>query len=212
VTDIAGWTYQAAVHRSALAIAGGVVLGLVSGLGPCALARAAAIVALTEAAPRRGVVLALLAYAAGASVGYVAFGTIAGFAMGAAAWSSYSYAGLAGILLFAGIASLVRPPAHRHGTGATSIGGASLAGLGSSLTLSPCCTPFVLALTAVAFGDARFAAVLLCGFTAGHVVPAVAMAAIARAGRTLGNLRPDFVAFASGTISLALAGYYGLLV
>lgn len=212
MTDVAGWTYQAAAHRSGLAVVGSIALGVVSGLGPCALARGAAIAALTEGASRRSVIRTVLAYAAGASLGYVAYGTIAGVAFRAAAWSSYSYAVLAAVLACTGVASLVRTPAHPHQERVTSIGGASLLGLGASLTISPCCTPFVVALTGIAFGDARFAALLLGGFTIGHVAPAAAMASLTSAGRDLGKLRQGAVAFASGTISLAMAAYYGLLV
>jgi hypothetical protein len=211
VTDVAGWTYEAAAHRSALALAGSAALGIISGLGPCAVARGAAIAAMTEGAPRRAVVFAILAYAAGTGIGYVAYGTVAGIALRAAAWSSLSYGALAVVLACAGISCLVRPGAHAHRRRITSAGGAALLGLGASLTLSPCCTPFVVGLTASAFGDLRFAVVLLSGFTLGHIAPAAGMAAMACAGRGVAKVRSDLVAFASGTIALAMSAYYGLL-
>lgn len=210
--DVAGWTYQAAAQRSLYAVVGSVALGVVSGLGPCSLARCMAITALTRGTSRRNVALAVTAYAIGAALGYVACGTIAGVAFRVASWSSYSYAALSAVLACAGIASLVRAPSHAHEARVASIGGATLLGLGASLTLSPCCAPFVVALTGIAFGDLGFATLLLCGFTIGHVAPAAAITAMASTGRKLVSVRPSVVAFATGTVSLAMAGYYGLLV
>ena len=212
MTDIAGWTYQAAAQRSLFAVVGSAALGVVSGLGPCSLARCMAMTAMTGGASRRNVAFAVSAYAVGAAVGYVAYGTIAGVAFRVAAWSSYSYAVLAAVLACTGIASLVRAPVHAHEPRVAPIGGATLLGLGASLTLSPCCAPFVVALTGILFGDLGFASLLLCGFTIGHVAPAAAMAAMASVGRKLVTVRPSVVAFVTGTVSLAMAGYYGLLV
>ena len=210
--DIAGWTYDAAAHRSVLAILGAVALGIVSGLGPCALARGSAIVSMDDRTSRRRILEIAAAYAGGASAGYIAYGAIAGLAFRAFAWSSASYAILTLVLFVTGVGSIVRVGHRDERAPVRSFGGAFLLGLGGSLAFSPCCTPFVFALSASAFGDARYAAALLGAFALGHVLPALGMASIVRVGQRLHSLRPDIVTFASGTISLAMAGYYGLLI
>ncbi len=169
--DVAGWTYIQAAHRSAFAPAGALVLGVLSGIGPCALSRGAALASLTSGASRGRVARAIVAYAAGAIAGYAAYGIVAGVAFRLAEWSAYSYAVLAAVLIGVGLASLLRAD-HRHGVSSEPASGVSfLLGCGGSLTLSPCCAPFVFALTASAFGDLRYGAVLLCWFAVGHVLP-----------------------------------------
>jgi cytochrome c biogenesis protein CcdA len=213
MTDVAGWTFDMAARHATYAPAGAFALGVVSGLGPCALARGAALASLTADATATRVAVSLGSYAAGAAAGYVAYGTIATFAFRAAAWSSYSYACLAVVLLATGLRSILHCHDHHHeNRRARSIGGALVLGFGGSIVLSPCCTPFVFALIASAAADARYAAWLLLCFAFGHVAPAALIAAGARCGRRLSGVRPNITSFASGTISLAMAAYYGLLI
>lgn len=210
--DVAGWTYLQAAHRTAFAPAGALFLGLLSGLGPCALSRGAALSALTAGAPFGRVARAVGAYAAGAIAGYALYGAVAGVAFRLMEWSAYSYAVLAAVLLGVGVATLVRPE-HAHGRSANRAAGTSfLLGCGGSLTLSPCCAPFVVALTASAFGDLRYAAFLLSWFAIGHVLPAAMMASASTAGRGWRSVRPAILSFATGTASLAMGCYFGLLI
>lgn len=210
--DVAGWTYAQAASHSTFALAGALVLGLLSGLGPCALSRGAALAALTAGAPLVRLIRVVGAYAIGAIVGYALYGVVAGVALRILEWSTYSYAMLSAVLLGVGVVSLLRAD-HRHVTTPHRASGISfLLGCGGSLTLSPCCAPFVVGLAASAFGDARYAAVLLCWFAVGHVLPAATMASLSSAGREWHAIRPTFVSFVTGTVSLAMGCYFGLLV
>lgn len=212
MTDVAAWTYAQAAHRSVYAPAGALVMGVLSGLGPCALSRGAALAAMTSGASRGRMARAVGAYSAGAIAGYALYGAVTGVALRLIEWSAYSYAILSMVLVGVGLATLLRPD-HRHGASPHPSSGVSfLLGCGGSLTLSPCCAPFVFALTASAFGDLRYGAFLLGWFALGHVVPAVAMACISGAGRRLRSIRPAFVSFATGTVSLAMGCYFGLLI
>jgi hypothetical protein len=215
MTDLARWTFDMAARRDAFAPLGAATIGVVSGLGPCALARGAALAALTDGVRIRRAIAALASYAAGASAGYVAYAAVASFAFRAAAWSSCSYAALSLVLCAVGVRGLVRRSDHRerHGGGSPgTAGSALLLGVGGSIVLSPCCTPFVFALIACATGDARYAAWLLLCFACGHIAPASALAVGARIGTRIRGLAPDSISFASATISLAMAVYFGLLV
>jgi len=185
-------------------------LGLLSGFGPCAIARGAALATITARASRMRAFLASLAYVGGAASGYAAFGLVAGFAVLMARWSTAIYLGVAALLALSGIATLLQDTDHVH-AGLRSIGGATLLGFAGSLALSPCCTPFVFAIVAGAAGDGRATAAALAAFVVGHVAPAIGFGSATRSLRNAHGAAREVIAFASGTVAFVLAGYYGAI-
>ncbi len=186
-------------------------LGVLSGLGSCALARAAVLTTFAGVGAGSRMLWSIGAYTAGTAFGYAAYGIFAHWAVRSAGLSSFTYVVLAVLLAIGGAVTLLRGD-HSHRTCSTqSFGGALLLGFGGSIALSPCCTPFVFALVAQGGDDAGRAASLLAIFAVGHVVPAIALAILLGSGRLITAHLRRWITFASGVTSLAMAGYYGII-
>lgn len=193
-------------------IAFDVAIGLLSGVGPCALARGASLVSIADGSSRARSAGVFVSYAVGAASAYAAYGLIAGFVLRIASWTTWMYLGLAIALFWSGLRTLAGSDAgHAHRRAAGSFGSAALLGFGGSIALSPCCTPFVFAIVASAMGDARAAAIGLTAFLCGHLTPAVLLSGLSGALSRGSSRARGWVAYATGTATLGLAVYYGVL-
>ena len=222
MTDPLSLGLRAATSDPAWATALLFAAGAASGVGPCLAPRYVAVAALAGGARRP--ILAAAPFAAGVVVAYVTLGTALGAIAMLTASSTITYAVLAVTLSAAGIAVLVRAPHHcarrRETAGA---GGAFLLGVGSSLVVSPCCTPVIGAVAGLTLlgGRAFEGTLLLAGFAAGHVTPVFVAAFAARWTRAIAArcATPWAARFAAarassvigGTLLVALGIFYGAL-
>lgn len=196
--------------------------GLASSVGPCVAPRVAAVMGFAAESVGGARFARIGAFVLGLCAGYVALGSIAGAVGGLGAYSSYAYAGLAGWLALSGIRTILAASHDRACDGSraartgSSLGTAFVAGSAFATVGSSCCGPLGAAVAIGRYGGSGFAETvgLMTAFALGHAAPVVAVASgshrLARAGRAY------FPAWAistiGGALSLALAGYYALLV
>ena len=188
------------------------IVGLATGLGPCALPRYA-LLAPCLVEPRRSFVP--FALIAGVLCGTLTLGFL-GISAGFVARASHvAYAGASVALILSGVLGLRASPCRRlsvvriamRGT----LGGAFLAGASSVLVGSPCCTPLFLAIGAsLAAAEGRIWPAFV-GFLAGQTLPIVAATWLGRvlSGRLVAwhhALRA-----VNAGVALAIGCYYGLL-
>jgi cytochrome c-type biogenesis protein len=193
--------------------------GIITSLGPCVAPRYVAIAALLDERRRT---LTIATFVAGMLTAYTALGFGAGVLGQVAGHASALYLVLAIVLASAGIASLFRGPhlEHAHEEDRRSqprrLSGIFSLGAASAFVVSPCCTPVVAAVLGMTAFDANplSRAALLGAFALGHAAPLFAVGSLgslfARTFRRW-NASPA-PAVVSGTLMLALAAYYGLLV
>jgi cytochrome c biogenesis protein CcdA len=142
--------------------------------------------------------------------------TTASLIRGVAAFSNVIYALLAvGFLSFGLHALIVRDSCSHKANPRPSSSVTTLCGSAFGLVLSPCCTP-VIAMVASAGIYSSSVATALAGalaFAAGHVAPLATIGFGLGAAERFAPLRALSAAATtiSGGLSLALAGYYGLL-
>jgi thiol:disulfide interchange protein DsbD len=214
VIDPVGTALGSAATHSAWAFPASFVAGASTSVGPCVAPRYLAVAALADGQRRTR---ALAAFAAGIVVAYVTLGAGAGVLTIVFARARWIDAGLSVILLAVGLVALWRDDdadctRHDH---AVPAGGAFMLGAMSALVISPCCTPFAVAIVGLgtAMHDPAATVVLLALFAAGHALPAFAVGAsgmrVARRLRALaGSDAPRVI---GGSLTVALGAYYGLL-
>lgn len=201
-------------ERRDLTLYGGLALaGILTSCGPCLAPRALAIAAF--AARRRLRWPIALAFAGGATAGYVLLGFgVQAFAP-LVAGSRFAYLVLAIALALGGAGALLREGAsHPDGCARASVPGVCAVGAASVLIVSPCCTPVVLAVAAAGTaGGALHAGAALLAFAGGHLAPLLACAALGERGAdAIGRVAgSDATATIAGALMLALAAYYGIL-
>jgi cytochrome c biogenesis protein CcdA len=191
--------------------------GLLTSIGPCVAPRYVALAALLHG-PRR--MLTVAAFVAGLMLAYAALGFAAGLLGMLAAYTSLLDAGLAAALGCMGLLTLLRANGvHAHAAMAEPprrLSAVFSLGAASAFVLSPCCTPVVAAVVGFSSVDvsplARIA--LLCAFALGHAAP---LLVLGPAGSLVTQRLQHWTAgsapaIVSGTLMLALAAYYGLLV
>ncbi|MBV8489400.1 MAG: hypothetical protein JO199_02630 [Candidatus Eremiobacteraeota bacterium] len=202
--------------------AAAVVAGLMTSAGPCVAPRFLAMAALAEEAPAVRRALLAGAFVMGLCASYVVLG-LSGAAVGMLGkFSSIGYAVLCAAALIAGVRTIAAGGTKRcrHDVAQARVGttpaAAFLAGFGGSAISSPCCGPLAMFVggAGVAAGDTSFAASMLAAFALGHALPLVTFGCIsARIRRVLVDRWPaGAVATVSGALTLALGGYYGILV
>lgn len=209
-----------ALHAAALQNRAAVPLvfaaGAASGLGPCIAPRFITVAAL--AANRAPVAATLIgaSFIAGLAAAYAAFGATGTLLLRSVQYSAAIYGVVGAALAAGGIATLFkREPSCAHAesrTHAGGAGGAFLLGVSSAMVVSPCCTPLLAAILAYSSAaDApRYGAELSAAYALGHGLP-VLFAAVGSGG--VMRLLQRFsvrraAATVSGTIMIALAGYY----
>lgn len=188
--------------------------GASTSIGPCVAPRYLALAALAQGRGLRGRSLLLAAFCAGTLLGYGAVAAAGSMLAFVTAHSRWLYVLLA-VALFAGaIGSLVK--ADRQGCthpGANpSLGGAFLLGVSTSLVVSPCCTPALLAF-GVAFvaGPSATVCALVACFTVGHLAPTGLLLAGAAIPPSLTLRYRPAVATVNAGLLCALGAYYGML-
>jgi len=190
--------------------------GLLTSIGPCVAPRYIALASLLQR-PQRTRTVAL--FVSGMLLAY----SVLGYGFGALAIvtrsASIVYVGLSAILIVSGSRMLLRKSACRHhdrpATGLRSSGAFSL-GAASALSVSPCCTPVLIAISGLAGAGGSTASrfLVLAAFTIGHAAPLIVAGPIAAAvDRRLPRWHAGPApAVVSGALMIGLGAYYGLLV
>ncbi len=189
--------------------------GIATSFGPCIAPRYLALAALIGS---RRPLLPIVTFAAGVVLGTIVLGGGAAAIALVVAHTSAIDAIVSVALIVGGSATLLREPdTCRHDThhAHTHISGAFALGMASTLVISPCCGPLVAAVAAAgaADGDPRTTAATLAAFALGHVAPIVPIGLLGTAfARPLARLGATAApAVVSGTLTIALGCYYGVL-
>jgi cytochrome c biogenesis protein CcdA len=191
-----------------------VLAGAATSIGPCVAPRYLALAALIGtrrpfvpvAAFMLGLVIATVTLGAGASIAAVLVTHVATID-----------AVMAVLLIGLGIATIVREPRCTHATALRPVraSGAFALGAASALVVSPCCTPLIVGFAGLgAFDrDPLVACAYVAAFAFGHALPlafaGIASTPFAAAGRVLAATAAPAVV--SGSLTIALGAYYGLL-
>jgi cytochrome c biogenesis protein CcdA len=190
--------------------------GAATSFGPCVAPRYVAVAALLG---KRGHTLTVATFVGGLLVAYSALGFGAGLLDLVTGHASMFYLALAGVLVVAGIRTLLQTPHCAHARASAQPGrlsGVFSLGAASAFVISPCCTPIVAAVLGMAAldGNPLSRAALLAAFALGHAAPLFAagsLGTLLEKPLRAWNASPA-PAVVSGTLMLALGGYYGLLV
>lgn len=194
------------------------IAGLASSAGPCVAPRFITVAALCANRGRVAGILTAAAFTGGLACAFAVFGAAGAVLMSAVKISTGMYLILAATLAAGGVATLLKADAcggHRGRNDSSALSAGFLLGVSSAFVVSPCCTPMVLAIAAYSSAaETPASGALLCAvYAAGHGLPL--MLAAVSAG-SIGTLFERFAmrraaATLSGSIMLALAGYYGAI-
>ncbi len=220
--DIVGTFVASASQHDETAPALAFVAGIAGSIGPCLGARAASLVGLTAGVGgvRRRVLVA--AFVAGLVSSYVLIASSAALWLGIGTQSSWIYCALALGLFAYGVRALVRSDTHGSCNESspkpmvTSIGCTFLSGASFALVASPCCTPILVAIAGIAARAPTplFGIAVASAFAIGHGLPLMLLACWD--ARLCGPLRGEAwrraASVIGGGVTVALAGYYALLV
>ena len=189
------------------------VAGIATSVGPCVAPRYVAIVSV--GAQKKGRVPRVAAFLAGTIAICVAIASAGSLVGELARFSSMIYWGLAVTLVVSGVRAASSGDAHVCADRTaleTSHGSAFLLGVSTSIALSPCCTPILLAIGASSSSLGTIGVFgLAFAYAVGHIAPALALLIIANA------IKRSTFAFqhAAGTvtagITIALGLYYAVL-
>lgn len=213
--DLLSSAADALAHHDALRLPLVFAAGTLTSIGPCVAPRYVAVAALLDGSARR--IPTVAAFVTGLLLAYSVLGFGVGFAAALWAQATLVYALLSLGLCASGLAVLLRRPrAHRHADRMPVRSSAAFSlGASSALIVSPCCTPFVAAIAGSAAFDRAplVSALLLLTFALGHALPLIVLG-IAGPLVTHGFASSKFGAAygtISGSLMLALGGYYGVL-
>ncbi len=192
--------------------------GVLGSMGPCAAPRMVAAAGIGSDRMPLSLRCSSMAWLiVGICCGYVALGLAASVLLRMMQMVGLLYAALCVVLLIAGIKSLVGSDRVTFGTGCRhgrGLRGASFfAGMSFALVVSPCCTPIVAGIAAVAQanGDWAYCGLCMASFALGHSAP------LAIVGFGSMALRERIVRYApaveviNGALLLGLCGYYAVL-
>jgi cytochrome c biogenesis protein CcdA len=214
VIDPLGVALDGAVAHRIAGLPLAVLAGAATSVGPCVAPRYLALAALIG--PRHPFV-PVAAFTLGLVVVTVTLGAGAGIAAALLTHVAVIDAVMAVLLIGTGIATIVREPRCAHAAARRPVraSGAFALGAASALVVSPCCTPLIVAFAGLgAFDrDPLMACGYLAAYAVGHALPlafaGVASAPFAAAGRALAASAAPAVV--SGSLTVALGTYYGLL-
>jgi thiol:disulfide interchange protein DsbD len=169
---------------------------------------------LSEDGRQRGI----LAFGLGVVVAYVTVGIGAGFIAMLMTGIHLIDATLAGALMTAGCMILWHegPRACEGREHHVPLGSAFVLGAMSAVVVSPCCTPFAIAIVGLGagLGDPIQAVGMLASFAFGHMLPVIAAGVsgggLARRLRVIAG--SDAMRIVGASLTIALGAYYGLLV
>jgi cytochrome c biogenesis protein CcdA len=188
--------------------------GAATSVGPCVAPRYLALAALIGT---RRPFVPVAAFTLGLMVATVTLGAGAGIAASLVTHVAAVDAVMAALLIGFGIATIVREPRCGHVAAERPVraSGAFALGAASALVVSPCCTPLIVAFAGLgAFDrDPLLTSGYLAAFALGHALPlafaGIASTPLAAAGRAFAaSTAPAIV---SGSLTVALGAYYGLL-
>jgi len=191
------------------------IAGAATSVGPCAAPRYVAVVSLRGSEGGIGRWVRTGAYIAGVTAGSIAIVLSSSLLANLVRVSSFVYLTLALGFLAAGLWSVFRREEPRHCVHHVPTTGVSLSlGIASAFVVSPCCTPVLVALGAIAgnTGNAGYVLMVAAAFVAGHTGALVAIA------RSFDFLRDRFGAQMGDAMNTVAAGllialslYYAVL-
>ena len=208
---------NAVMHGDAARLPLVAAAGLVTSFGPCVAPRYVALATLMGGKQR---IRTVAAFVTGLITVYASLGLGAGILSTLVHNAAALNAVLATVLVLGGLITIVRVPVckHEHVDAGPHhrLSATFILGAASALVVSPCCTPMVAAVAAFPALDVSplTRATMLAVFALGHAAPML-LAGIAGAAcaRRLQRLTASPApAVISGTLMVALGGYYGLLV
>jgi cytochrome c-type biogenesis protein len=201
---------------TALVVASAFGAGLATSVGPCVAPRYLALAAIVADASGRARWLRVGAFVIGLLLCYGVLAVTAALIETLVAFSQLIYVGLAACFLCFGLRALAvsQDCSHKHSRDGT-ISPALVAGSALGLVISPCCTPVVATMAGVAglSGEPLPSLAMALAFAAGHVAPLASVGVGLRWGAPIVE-GPAFQSASNvigGGLSIALAGYYGLL-
>lgn len=201
---------------NALIVASAFGAGLATSIGPCVAPRYLALAAIVADASGRAKWLRVAAFVAGLVLCYGVLAVTASFIGTLVAFSPLIYLGLAACFLYVGLRALaVRQSCTHQRQQDRSAGRALLTGGALGLVVSPCCTPIVATMAGVASvsGSPLASFTVALAFALGHIAPlaSVGLGLPWSARLAAGPELQSASSVIGAGISLALAGYYGLL-
>lgn len=217
--DLYAQSVGAISGRSVYAPALVFAMGVASSVGPCVAPRFLALAACVTG--NKNVTRTVTSFIGGLVAAYILFGLTISLISNLQLLASSIYVIVAAALVLGGIYTLWHARSNDlcdHPAGPTVLTWwrTALFGASFAFVVSPCCTPFVIAILVLTarVGSPVFGMVLLGFFALGHAVPLVAYGlAGGRLNAMLSRFRLDqAAAIASGTLMLALGSYYVVLV
>lgn len=187
--------------------------GISTSVGPCIAPRYLAMVGATSGRDRAACVRVLSAFVFGSVLGYWLVANVAAVAARALAVSAYVYGVIAAVLVASALVSLARGEKHHcaEAPSQASLGGILLLGATTALTVSPCCTPMLVALGVMAVHQPIDATLEVLCYSAGHLAP---LGVAALAGGTFSRFPARFslaMTTVAAGITLGLGLYYAVL-
>jgi cytochrome c biogenesis protein CcdA len=201
---------------SPLVVASAFGAGLATSIGPCVAPRYLALAAIVADAGGRARWLRVAAFVTGLLLCYGVLALTASLIGTLVAFSQLIYLGLSGAFLCFGLRALAfdKGCLHQHDRNRSG-GTALLAGGALGLVVSPCCTPVVATIAGVTSlsGSPLASFSVAIAFAMGHIAP---LASLGLGLRWVARIAEDPTlqnasSVIGGGLSLALAGYYGLL-
>ncbi len=191
------------------------IAGAATSVGPCVAPRYVAVAAISNGT-RAGRLSRLGAFVAGTIAFSVAIASIGSLLIHIARFSPLVYWSLSFSLVVCGARGLWLGGGHACGRRDGSIpstGGAFLLGAATSTTISPCCTPVLIAFGAL--GGASLTpervVALMAAYLAGHIAPALLLYTSATAARAMTAVSRDAAATVAAAVTIALGLYYAVL-
>jgi cytochrome c biogenesis protein CcdA len=193
-------------------------MGVLSSVGPCVAPRFMALAACVTG--NKNAATTVAAFVGGLIAAYVLFGAAISLVADLQVFASSIYAVVALALVIGGMYTLWHARAAGHCDhppvpGVLTWWRTALFGASFAFVVSPCCTPFIIAILVLTarMGSPALGMGLLAVFALGHCVPLLAYGiAGGRLNTLLARFRLDqAAAIASGTLMLALGAYYVVL-
>lgn len=213
--DIVDTVLKAAIADKPASYVLALVAGVATSIGPCVAPRYVAATALSSG-NRKGRLVCLSAFVCGTVTISVAIAFIGSLLMQLARASSIVYWVLSIALLVSGCRALWRggeQACSAHGRSINGVGAAFLLGVGTSMAISPCCTPILIALGALSSSSMRAGGLvgLVSAYTIGHLAPVLLVYVAAKAANDAISRYRGAAATVGAAVTIALGLYYAVL-
>lgn len=212
--DIVDAVLKTAITDEPAAYALALLAGIATSIGPCIAPRYVAATALSTGAGQERLVR-LGAFVCGTVTMSLAMASIGSLLMQLARASSVIYWILSITLVVSGCRALWfggEDTCSAHGRSIKSAGAAFLLGAGTSMAISPCCTPILIALGALS-SSLRMGSVvgLIAAYTIGHLAPVLMVYVAANTVSDAVSRYRDAAATVGAAVTIALGLYYAVL-